>query len=117
MSAVPPVDELLIERVLRAVECVPPGQVATYGDIAALVGTGPRQVGRIMATDGSPVPWWRVVNARGTLGPWRRALGHWADEGIGLNPRGDGCALAAHRVDPGRLAAAYARAVSDLPPQ
>ncbi|WP_316667864.1 MGMT family protein [uncultured Propionibacterium sp.] len=109
-------DELLIERVLRAVECVPCGSVATYGDIAALVGIGPRQVGRIMSTDGSSVPWWRVVDARGTLGPWRHALGHWADEGIALNDRGDGCAMAAHRADPGALAAAYEEAVADLPP-
>lgn len=107
--------ELLVERVLRAVECVPPGAVVTYGDIAALVGTGPRQVGRILSLDGSPVPWWRVVSARGTLGPWREALGHWAQEGIGLNARGDGCALAAHRLAAAELAAAYEEATADLP--
>ena len=108
-------EERLVERVLRAVECIPPGSVATYGDIAALVGAGPRRVGRIMSVAGAAVPWWRVVDARGTLGPWRRALEHWADEGIALNGRGDGCALAAHRVDPGALRAAYDGAVADLP--
>ena len=29
-----PVDDLVVERILRAVECVPTGRVVTYGDIA-----------------------------------------------------------------------------------
>ena len=37
-------DDVLVERVLRAVELVPRGRVVSYGDLAALVGTGPRQV-------------------------------------------------------------------------
>ena len=40
-------DDLLVERVLRAVECVPPARLVTYGDIAALIGTGPRVVGAV----------------------------------------------------------------------
>ena len=57
----------LPERVRRAVRRVPPGTVVTYGDIAELVDTGPRQVGRIMATDAADTPWWRVVNAEGRI--------------------------------------------------
>jgi alkylated DNA nucleotide flippase Atl1 len=54
------------ELVLSAVEQIPPGQVATYGDIAELVGRGgPRQVGHVMARFGGGVPWWRVVRADG----------------------------------------------------
>jgi alkylated DNA nucleotide flippase Atl1 len=59
-------DEGYVERVLRAVEGIPPGQVASYGDIAEMVGVGgPRLVGRVMAIYGSGVPWWRVVRADG----------------------------------------------------
>src|SRR5687767_11724485 len=54
------------ELVLSAVEQIPPGQVATYGDIAEMVGRGgPRQVGQVMARFGDGVPWWRVVRADG----------------------------------------------------
>ena len=54
------------ELVLTAVEQIPPGQVATYGDIAEMVGRGgPRQVGHVMARFGGGVPWWRVVRADG----------------------------------------------------
>lgn len=60
--------EEYVEAVLAIVEQVPPGRVTTYGAIAAAVGRGgPRQVGRVMATYGGPVPWWRVIRADGTL--------------------------------------------------
>lgn len=59
-------DEDYAERVLSAVEQIPPGRVATYGDIAKIVGRGgPRQVGHVMAQFGGAVPWWRVVRADG----------------------------------------------------
>lgn len=59
-------DEAYTELVLSVVEQIPPGQVATYGDIAELVGRGgPRQVGHVMAQFGGGVPWWRVVRADG----------------------------------------------------
>lgn len=58
------------DRVLAAVEQIPPGRVLTYGDIAALLGDGgPRQVGRVLALYGSMVPWWRVVRADGRPPP------------------------------------------------
>jgi alkylated DNA nucleotide flippase Atl1 len=54
------------ELVLSVVEQIPRGQVATYGDIAEMVGRGgPRQVGHVMARFGGGVPWWRVVRADG----------------------------------------------------
>jgi alkylated DNA nucleotide flippase Atl1 len=60
--------EAYVEAVLSIVEKVPPGRVTTYGAVAAAVGRGgPRQVGRVMASYGGPVPWWRVVRADGTL--------------------------------------------------
>jgi methylated-DNA-protein-cysteine methyltransferase-like protein len=58
--------EEYVEAVLRAVESIPPGRVATYGDIAGYVGQGgPRQVGAIMREYGGGVPWWRVIRASG----------------------------------------------------
>ena len=42
------VDEAYVEAVLSAVEQIPPGRVASYGDLAELVGTGgPRLVGAV----------------------------------------------------------------------
>jgi methylated-DNA-protein-cysteine methyltransferase related protein len=59
-------DDEYAELVLGVVEQIPPGQVATYGDIAEIVGRGgPRQVGQVMALLGGGVPWWRVVRADG----------------------------------------------------
>lgn len=60
-------DEERVEQVLQVVEQIPPGRVATYGDIAAVVGESPRWVGRVMAEYGSNVAWWRVVNVKGQV--------------------------------------------------
>ena len=58
--------EEYVEAVLRAVESIPEGSVATYGDIAEYVGQGgPRQVGAIMREYGATVTWWRVIRASG----------------------------------------------------
>jgi alkylated DNA nucleotide flippase Atl1 len=60
--------EEYVEAVLSLVEQIPPGRVMSYGAIASVVGVGgPRQVGRVMATYGGAVPWWRVVRADGRL--------------------------------------------------
>jgi O-6-methylguanine DNA methyltransferase len=58
-------------RVLSAVRRIPPGRVATYGDIAALAGRprAARAVGNIMKGCGRPdVPCHRVIAAGGRLG-------------------------------------------------
>lgn len=55
-----------IDRVARAVRNIPPGRVASYGDIGAMVDLAPRQVGRAMSELDDSVPWWRVVYADGT---------------------------------------------------
>ncbi len=58
-------------RVLSAVRRIPPGRVATYGDIAAAAGTprAARAVGNIMKGCRVPgVPCHRVVAAGGRLG-------------------------------------------------
>lgn len=110
------VDEVVVERVLRAVEQVPPGRVVAYGDLAALVGIGPRQVGSIMRHWGGNVAWWRVTSHAGDLGGdlLTRARPHWDEEGIPVKPNGRGCRIAEHRADLERLARDYARAAADL---
>ena len=84
MSADP---EAYVEAVLRLVEQIPAGRVATYGDLAEAVGQGgPRQVGRVMATWGAAVPWWRVVRADGSpaRGHEQEALRRLAADGTAL---------------------------------
>lgn len=109
-------DDVLVERVLRAVEQIPPGRVVSYGDIATLVGTGPRQVGAIMAAYGSGVTWWRVTSASGDLPAHLRSAvrEHWRAEGIEVKPNGLGCRIGIYRADLARLATAYEHAVADL---
>lgn len=110
-------DEVLVEKVLRAVELVPAGRVVSYGDIGALVGTGPRHVGTILREYGSGVPWWRVVTATGDAPVHKRetVFGHWAEEGIVIKPNRRGCRMQEHRVDLEDLARRHAVAVADLP--
>ncbi|WP_131105044.1 MGMT family protein [Ornithinimicrobium sufpigmenti] len=110
-------DEVLVERVLRAVEQVPAGRVVSYGDLGALVGTGPRHVGRILREWGSGVPWWRVTRRDGTVyaALLARAREHWHQEGIALAASGTGCRFQSHHADLEQLARDYGRATADLP--
>lgn len=59
------------DRVYAMVRRVPRGRVASYGDIAALVGVprAARGVGAALQSldNDSDVPWWRVVNRNGRL--------------------------------------------------
>ncbi|MBT8405681.1 MAG: MGMT family protein [Gemmatimonadetes bacterium] len=59
------------ESVRAWVQKIPPGRVASYGDIAALAGSprAARGVGAVLngLAPGSDVPWWRVVNRSGRL--------------------------------------------------
>ena len=59
------------QRVWQAVALVPPGQLATYGQIAELIGAYgcARQVGWALRRLPLPsdVPWHRVVNAQGRI--------------------------------------------------
>ena len=101
--------ELTIERVLTLVELVPRGRVVSYGDLAGIVGIGPRQVGSFMRHHSDGLPWWRVTNAAGDL-PRElldRARPHWADEGILVKRNGLGCRIADYRADLDALTTAY----------
>ena len=64
-------DSQFASRVLALVRRIPPGRIATYGDIAALAGRprAARAVGNIMRGCGRPdVPCHRVIAAGGRLG-------------------------------------------------
>jgi alkylated DNA nucleotide flippase Atl1 len=89
---VPAPDELpdLASAVLDLVDEVPRGRVVTYGDLAAVVGCGPRQVGTVMSRWGGAVAWWRVLRADGSPPPGleREALSRYRAEGTALRPGG-----------------------------
>jgi alkylated DNA nucleotide flippase Atl1 len=98
-----------VEAVLTVVGDIPSGEVATYGDIAALLGSrGARAVGMVMARCGAEVAWWRVVRAGGRppSGHAERARTHYEAEGTPLlraradDPDGYRIDLAACRWEP-----------------
>lgn len=95
---------------LLAVDQVPPGRVVSYGDLGALVGAGPRQVGQIMARHGHLTNWWRVTNHVGELTVLDQAREHWAAEGIEVLAHGRGCSIRDYRADLVRLAADFVAA-------
>lgn len=77
---------------------IPPGKVATYGQIASLVGNcSARMVGYAMSSLPTPdeVPWQRVINSQGKISP-RGDLGGGAahqralleEEGVRFSPEG-----------------------------
>lgn len=77
--------DAFIEAVLSTVEQVPRGRVVSYGDIAAMVGSGgPRQVGWVMAHYGAAVCWWRVVRTDGrpAKGREHRAVAELVADGV-----------------------------------
>jgi methylated-DNA-protein-cysteine methyltransferase-like protein len=83
------------ERIFALVGRIPPGRVATYGQIAEFAGRcTPRMVGYAMASvpHGSAVPWHRVINGRGRIS--LRGEGHDLQrslleaEGVAFGPDG-----------------------------
>ena len=59
------------DQILLTVASIPPGRVATYGEVAEAAGLPgcARLVGRVLRTlpDGSGIPWHRVVAAGGRI--------------------------------------------------
>ena len=89
-------DAGVYDRIYALIQQIPPGCVATYGQIAALEGRATaRQVGYALAAlpDGMAVPWQRVVNRAGQVSErtgggdsgQRRLL---SEEGVLFNARG-----------------------------
>jgi methylated-DNA-protein-cysteine methyltransferase-like protein len=75
----PPNQQEYFQRVWQLVRQVPAGRVATYGQIALMLGApqgveadayrafGPRWVGGAMAACPDDVPWQRVINSQGKI--------------------------------------------------
>lgn len=57
------------ESVIRVVSSLQPGDVLTYGEVAAEAGHpgAARAVGNLLRTCHADLPWWRVVGAGGRL--------------------------------------------------
>ena len=84
-------------RIYLVVQQIPPGKVATYGQIASIVGgCTARMVGYALAAlhSGKAVPWQRVINAQGKISfradsggnaMQRRLL---EEEGLRFDPQG-----------------------------
>ena len=67
------------DRIYAWVRRVPEGKVATYGQIAGLAGKcSARQVGYAMAalSDGSGIPWHRIINSQGRISLRSGSEGH-----------------------------------------
>ncbi len=62
--------ESMYKRIYSTVSIIPPGRVATYGQIARIAGKcSARNVGYAMSSvpPESDVPWHRVINSRGSI--------------------------------------------------
>ncbi len=81
------------ERILTRIRRVPPGCVATYGDID---GRAPRLVGRVLHDTDADVPWHRIVRADGSFPKGDEQRRRLVAEGVPM--RGDRVDLRAARV-------------------
>lgn len=88
----------LADSILLAADAIPSGSVSTYGDIAKVVGCGPRLVARVLATSGGQACWWRVVRADGTIAPHLVAEGSRLLAAEGVPTRGGRVELARYRA-------------------
>src|SRR5512146_1653618 len=87
----------LYTQIYDLVRQIPPGKVATYGQVAGILGTcTARMVGYAMAAlqEGTDVPWQRVINAKGKISPHGFGDGSWLqeqilrEEGVEFDPQG-----------------------------
>jgi len=95
-------------RILETVKSIPPGCVASYGQVAAIAGIPRRArlVGRVLSRADSkdPVPWHRVLSATGRIslpgGSEAAALQRQRLEAEGVRFDGDRVDLQRHRWRP-----------------
>ncbi|WP_372780304.1 MGMT family protein [Litorivivens sp.] len=89
-----PTGESAAEAVYRVLASIPPGRLASYGQVAELAGLPKqaRRVGRILSQlpRDTRLPWYRVVNASGKISfpagspGYERQLEHLIDEDSAL---------------------------------
>ncbi|MCK4671415.1 MAG: MGMT family protein [Candidatus Aegiribacteria sp.] len=63
-------NESMYARIYNIVRMIPPGKVATYGQVSRIAGRcSARNVGYAMSSVpfGSDIPWHRVINSRGMI--------------------------------------------------
>ncbi len=71
----------LYQRIYAMVRQIPKGRVASYGQIARIVGgCTPRMVGYALSalkhtSEGEEVPWQRVINSQGKISPFGDGFG------------------------------------------
>ncbi|MFP3900261.1 MAG: MGMT family protein [Acidimicrobiia bacterium] len=77
------------QAVVAVLQSLQPGEVVTYGEVAAEAGHpgAARAVGRVLATSGDGLPWWRVVASDGRLVPGneREHARRLRDEGVAVD--------------------------------
>ena len=88
------IDDRLIYEILSVVEEIPEGKVASYGQIARLIGRekNARLVGKVLsdAEKYGNYPCHRVVNSAGRPAPcFREQRGLLEGEGVGFKPNGN----------------------------
>jgi methylated-DNA-protein-cysteine methyltransferase related protein len=87
-------DVHVFPRIYAIVRQIPSGRVASYGQIAKIVGCTPREVGYAMAAIKSEdIPWQRVINSQGKISLSEQAGGAQQrqlllDEGIQFDEKG-----------------------------
>lgn len=98
----PPSKKEFAQRVYRIVAAIPPGRVATYGQLALLAGCPrwARQAGKAMSVAPRDLTSHRVVYAAGRLVPgWAEQRGYLEAEGVTFRPNGH-VDMAKHRWRP-----------------
>lgn len=103
-------------RVMAVIVALTPGQVVSYGEVAAEAGYpgAARGVGSVLAhSDG--LPWWRVVTVNGRLAPGKEAE-------LAGRLRGEGVTITDGRVQltpatPAGVARSRSRMLSSMPTQ
>jgi methylated-DNA-protein-cysteine methyltransferase-like protein len=90
-------DKPVYTRIYDLVRQIPYGKVATYGQVAEVIGgCTARMVGYAMASlpERSDVPWQRVINYKGKVSPHGGGFGTWMqeqllkDEGVEFDEQG-----------------------------
>jgi methylated-DNA-protein-cysteine methyltransferase-like protein len=79
----------LQQQITEVVENLTPGEVVSFGDVAARAGRpdAARAAGTVLANSADTLPWWRVVYANGHLPPCNPGLQEQrlAEEGVQLS--------------------------------